>query len=147
MITTTNIEQAKKQIKIETESLVKPIIVKAQDDNFNRKMLEYGKFDVLLLHPSMQNKKPPLNNILAEIASRNNIAIGIDVEAIANLPKKEKAVELAGLIQTIKTCRKAKTRLQAINMNNINDKDKKGAFGLLTSLGASSSQAKQAASQ
>jgi len=43
MISTNNIEQAKRLIKNSKE---KPILVKAQDDHFNRKILEYGKFDI-----------------------------------------------------------------------------------------------------
>ena len=43
MIDTKSVEVARKEITRAS----KPAIVKAQDDAFNRKILEYGRFDVL----------------------------------------------------------------------------------------------------
>jgi RNase P/RNase MRP subunit p30 len=140
MITTPNIEQAKRLIKLEKE---KPVIVQAQDDDFNRKMLEYGKFDILL-SPEAGIRKHKLrqldsgfNHVLAEIAVKNKVAIGIDIAEISRLEKKEKAIRLSRIAQNIKICRKAKTQIKALNA-----KDKKDAAALLTSLGASAKQAK-----
>ena len=48
MINTQNIEQAKNLIKETIETKENPIIVKAQSPDFNRKILEYGKFNILL---------------------------------------------------------------------------------------------------
>ena len=141
MITISNIEQAKNLIKKGT----KPIIVKAQDDNFNRKILEYGKFDVLL-SPELGKRKDSLkqmdsglNHVLAKIAAKNNVAIGIDMDEISKLERKERAKVIGRIIQNIKICRKAKTRLKLFNY-----KDKTDAFSFLLSLGASTSQAKEA---
>jgi ribonuclease P/MRP protein subunit RPP1 len=145
MISTTNIEQAKNLIK---KATAKPVIVKAQNDDFNRKMLEYGRFDILLSpeagnrRNTLRNIDSGLNNVLAEIASKNNIAIGMNIEEISNLGRKEKAERLARIIQNIKICRKAKARFKAINYN-----DEKNAFSLLITLGASTHQAKEAIEQ
>ena len=103
MISTTNLEQAKRLIKSEKH----PIIVQAQDENFNRKILEYGKFDILLsIEKTKQQDKPKfldsgLNHVLAEIASKNKVAIGIDIQEISNLEKKAKAKRLARINQNI----------------------------------------------
>lgn len=145
MIDTSNFETAKKLIKTEQ----KPIIVKAQDNKFNRKMLEYGRFDTLLSPESgsqaqkdrLKQMDSGLNEVLAKIASKNCISIGIDIKSISGLDKKDKAKRLARIRQNIQICRKAKTKLKAINY-----KDKKDAFALLTTLGASSQQAKEALS-
>lgn len=141
MISSSNIEQAKRLIKSEK----RPVTIEAQDDNFNRKILEYGRFDILL-SPEKGNKndKPKfldsgLNHILAEIASKNNIAIGIDFKSLSALEKKEKAKRLARIKQNTLICRKAKTMIKAVNYQ-----DKTNAFNLLISLGASSQQAKKA---
>ena len=141
MISTTNIEQAKKLIKTEQ----KPIIVKAQDDNFNRKILEYGKFEILL-SPDRGNKTDNLrqidsglNRVLADIASRKGIAIGFDFQEIESLEKKEKAKRLSRIRQNIKISRKSKTKIKSFNY-----KDKKDAQALLLSLGASTQQASEA---
>lgn len=143
MISTSNLEQAKHLIKAEK----RPVIVQAQDEIFNRKILEYGKFDILLsIEKTAQQDKPKqldsgLNHILAEIASKNKVAIGIDLKEISNLDKKAKAKRFARINQNIKICRKAKTNIKAVNYS-----DKINAFNLLISLGASSQQAKKAIS-
>src|SRR3989304_1605619 len=94
IINATNIEQAKGLIKSSKE---KPIIVQAQNDDFNRKILEYGKFDILL-SPEAGKRKRTLRNIdsgfnhvLAKIAEKNNVAIGINLAEISKLAKEEKA--------------------------------------------------------
>ena len=142
MINTPNIEQAKKLIKSSKE---KPIIVKAQNPEFNRKILEYGHFDILLSIETSEDKpdnvkylSSGLNNILAKIAAKNNIAIGIDLKEISNLEKEAQASRLARIRQNIKLCRKAKAKLKIINY-----KDKRNLIALLISLGASTQQAKE----
>ena len=55
MISTTNINQAKNEIK--KEKL--PIIVHSQTHEFNRKILEYGKFQILLSPELAGKKRPP----------------------------------------------------------------------------------------
>ncbi len=146
MISTPNIEQAKGLIKKAIENKEKPIIIKAQNPEFNRKILEYGKFDILLdIESTVKNKDSSkyldsgLNHILAKIAAKNNISIGIDLKQIQSLDKKQKAIMLSKIIQNIKLCRKAKANLKLINC-----KDKRTAFSFLISLGASIQQAKDA---
>ena len=144
MIDTTNIEQAKKLIKTSNE---KPVIVLAQDDNFNRKILEYGKFDILLSvergnrQRTLRTIDSGLNHVLAEIAAKNKVSIGIDMGEIRTLQKEEKALRLEKIKQNIKICRKAKTKLVLLGY-----KDEKDAFAFLLSLGASTKQAKEAIS-
>lgn len=141
MISTSNIEEARRLIK----KAEKPIIVKSQDDEFNRKVLEYGNFNVLLSpEAGIKRDKPKqldsgLNSILAKIAEKNKIAIGIDIKEISQLDKAEKAKRLARISQNIKICRKAKTKLAVINA-----KDRKDASALLLSLGASTQQTARA---
>jgi len=144
MISTLNIEQAKNQIK---KSKEKPIIVRAQNDEFNRKMLEYGKFDIILnieagnRQRTLRNIDSGFNHVLAHIATKNKIAIGIDMEELSKLEKQEQALRFERIIQNIEICRKAKTKIRLLNY-----KDKKDAFAFLISLGASTQQAKEALS-
>jgi len=143
LISTSDIEKAKKLIK----NSKKPVIVKAQDNEFNRKILEYGKFDILL---SVEAEKKAdsnrqidsgLNHVLAAIASKNNISIGIDLKELRELSKEEKSLRLAKISQNIKICRKAGLKLILLNY-----KDKRTAFSFLISLGASTQQAREAIS-
>lgn len=140
IISEKNAEKAKQLIKKSTE---KPLIVEAQDDAFNRSLLEYGKFDVLLSpeidkkRSSVRQENSGFNHVLAKIASKNNIAIGINLEEISKLPKKEKAERIAKLMQNIKIARKTKTKIVFINDKKIN---KRMRVSLLLSLGASTQQ-------
>ncbi len=142
MINNSNIEQVKTLLKKSSE---KPLIVKAQDESFNRKMLEYGKFDILLFpQENKRHKDKPkqldssLNHILAGIAEKNKVSIGFDLNPIRNLDKKEKALALARIKQDIKICRKSKAKISLINFKN-----KSSALNFLLSLGASTQQAKE----
>jgi RNase P/RNase MRP subunit p30 len=142
MISTPNIEQAKNQIKKAAE---KPVIVLAQNDEFNRKILEYGHFDIILgiergdRKRTLRNIDSGFNEVLAHIAAKNRVALGIDLEELNQLKKHEQALRLERIIQNIKLCRKAKVKIRLLNY-----KDKKDAFAFMISLGASTQQAKMA---
>ncbi len=143
MIDTKNIEDAKRKI----QKAERPITVKAQDDNFNRKILEYGKFDVLL-SPESGNRKGSVrqmdsgfNHVLGKIAKKNNISIGIDLKEVRELPKLEKSKRLARIRQNINIMKKTKTSIKVLNALS-----KRDAFHFLISIGASTSMAKLAIS-
>src|SRR3989344_1523111 len=140
MINTSNLEEAKKLIK--KEQSLKVII--GQEDNFNRKILENGKFDILMSIEEGNRKNKirqtdsGLNHILAIIARKNDIAIGINLQEIANLNSKEKAERLSKIIQNLKICRKAKTRI-AVKTTSLQK-----ARDFLIGLKASTNQIKEA---
>ncbi len=142
MIDTKNIDEARSLIK----KAKKPVVVKSQDEKFNRKILESGGFDVLL-SPEKSSEKKSLrqinsgfNHVLARIATQKNIAIGIDLNEIRSLDIEDKAESLEKIRQNIVICRKANTPLYIIG-------DKKEGFHLLLSLGSSTTQAKIAITQ
>ncbi|MEK6894276.1 MAG: hypothetical protein AABX10_02335 [Nanoarchaeota archaeon] len=136
MINNQKTEEVKKLLKKEQS----PKIVMSQDDSFNRKILEHGNFDILLSieNGSRKNKirqeDSGLNHILSKIASKNNIAIGIDLEEISKLQPKEKASRLSKIIQNIKICRKSKTKIA------IKSKSIQTVKDFMLGLGASTSQ-------
>jgi len=138
-----DIEKAKLAIRKEP----KPIIIAGQDELFNRKLLEYGKFDILLSpERGMRNDgikwlSSGMNEIMGRIAKKNKIKIGINLKEIRCLEKKEKAVRIARIRQNIKLCRKT-----GVKMTVVGDCNTRNALGLLMSLGASSNQAKEAIS-
>lgn len=145
IISASNVEEAKKLIKKAIEKKDKLIILRAGDNEFNRKILEYGRFDILLSVESGRRKDglkqldSGLNHVLAEIAAKNNVAIGVDMEKIRELKNREKAVHLAKISQNIRLCRKTKTKIKMVGII-----DKLDAFSLLLSLGASTIQAGEA---
>ena len=113
----------------------------AQNDDFNRKILEYGNFDILL-SPEIGMRKNKvrqtdsgLNHVLAAIATKNNVAMGTDLQELKTLEPKAKAERLARIMQNIKICRKAKTKIAAKAKRFVETRE------ILQSLGASSQQA------
>ncbi len=119
-----------------------PKIQESKSLEFNRKILEKGKIQALLIPTSQlikpfKLKKPQLelDSPALRSASKNKISIAIDLNEISQLGKKQKAICLSNLIYIIKLCRKSNTNLALINT-----KDKKDVQALLTSLGASSQQ-------
>ena len=114
IINTNNLNQARKQIqKLKREN--KEAVVQAQDDKFNRKILENPDTDILL-SPELHDRKDKLkqrdsglNEIHCKLAKKNNIQIGINLNEITKLPKKQKAIILSRIIQNIKLCNRIKT--------------------------------------
>ncbi len=139
MINNKKIEEVKRLIKKEQS----PKIIIAQNDEFNRKIIEYGNFDILLSIEKgnrankIRQTDSGLNHILAKIAKNKNVAIGIDLEEIKSLESKQKAERLSKIIQNIKLCRKSKTKV-AIKTNSLEK-----AREFLSALGASTQQIKE----
>jgi RNase P/RNase MRP subunit p30 len=119
------------------------IVVQAKNDTFNRAMLEYGQFDILLgieegdRKNKIRQSDSGLNRVLAKIAVKNNIAIGFDHQKIREHEKIKKAETLVKLKQNIEIVKKMKTKIA------VKTKDSRAAIALLTTLGASSSQTKE----
>jgi RNase P/RNase MRP subunit p30 len=139
MINNSNIEEVKKLLKKTGDK-----IILAQNEEFNRKILEYGKFDILLAVELNSGKDKirqidsGLNHVLVKIATKNKVAIGFDLERISKLPSKDKAQTLSKVIQNIQICRKAKTKV-AVKTSSVNK-----ARDFLLSVKASTNQIKEA---
>lgn len=148
VINTSNLAEARKQIqKLKKEKPNEKIIVRAQNTEFNRKILEMKDVS-MLLSPEIHDRKDKLkerdsglNEILCRIAKKNNIKIGIDLEEIKKAQGKERAIILSRIIQNIMLCKKTGAEIKIMNCK---EKDKREAFSLLLTLGASTNQAKKA---
>ena len=114
MITTSNLNQARKQIQT-LKKEKKQVIIQAQDEEFNRKILENPDVDILLglethdRKDKLKQRDSGLNEVLCKLAFQNNIKIGINLDEIQKLEKKDKARVLTRIIQNIKLCRRTKT--------------------------------------
>lgn len=148
IINTSNLNEARKQIqnlKKEKDKKAQEIVVKAQDNKFNRKILENKDVDMVVgleLHDrkdKLKQRDSGLNEVLCKLATKNNIKIGIDLEKLKNQDKKNKAIILSRIAQNIDLCKRTNTELKLIGKY-----DEKQAFSFLLSLGASTSQAKKA---
>lgn len=146
IIESKDINEVRKIIqKVKKENSKEEIIVKAQDEDFNRKIVEMKEVNILLspeIHErkdKLKQKDSGLNEVLCKIAAKNKIKIGIDLEEIKNQEKKEKAIILARIMQNLILCKKAKCDIIILGKY-----DKRAAFSFLLTLGASTEQAKKA---
>ena len=120
-------EKARKKIR---ESKGKRIIFSSNSDELNRKVLEKENISVLLL-PQLNRKdfqkqrNSGFNQVLAKIAKKQGVSIGINFDEIVNSNEKQKAEILARIRQNIKLCNKNK-----LKMKFISQKIKRDVYGL-----------------
>ena len=121
-----NFEKARKAIN---QSKEKIIIFSGNNDELNRKVLEKLKINILLLNQSkrkdfQKQRNSGFNHVLAKIAKKNNVIIGIDLDEIIEAKSKNKSDILARIKQNIKLCNKNKLKMKFIfqeNKRNIYD--------------------------
>ncbi|MBU2522791.1 MAG: hypothetical protein KKE23_00685 [Nanoarchaeota archaeon] len=88
----------------------KIIIVRGQDDEINRIVLEDKRISMLLSpegkrkKDSMHSRNSGLNHILCALASKNDIAIGINYSEFKKMKGKEAAEHLGRVMQNVRLC-------------------------------------------
>lgn len=110
-------DKARKKIK---ENKGKEIIFTSKDDDLNRKILEKENIDVLLISLSdrkdrMKQRDSGFNQVLAKIAKKKNIKIGINLDEITESKGVEQVKILSRLRQNIKLCNKNKIKMVFIS--------------------------------
>ncbi len=121
------------KLKLQAKEAKSPIIFTNDDDDLNRKVLEKLKIDILLINQKnrkdfQKQRNSGFNHVLAKIAKKNNIQIGINLDEIINSNTKEKI--LARIQQNIILCNKNKIQMQFIGKNKRNLHDLK-SLGLI----------------
>ena len=120
LIQENNFDKARKLIK---QNSGKEIIFSSDDDELNRKILEKEKINILLLNQSgkkdfQKQRNSGFNHVLAKLAKKNNVTIGINLDEIVKTTGKEKAKILARISQNIKICNKNKLKMKFITLKN-----------------------------
>ena len=105
MIITFNITQARNEIK-RLVSKGEQVVVKAGDDEFNRKIFENKDVDLVVglefnKKDKLKQRDSGLNEVLCKLAKENTIAVGVAIDRIASLEKQEKAKVLARVRQNL----------------------------------------------
>lgn len=136
MIKTNSIETAKLLIKKSSP----PIEVFSQDYNFNKKIAEYGKFNILIFNHTLSKSKlkkieSGINDYIARLMKKNNIQLGIELGTIRKLTKEGKASFLVSLREILKLVKKHNIPIYFYGV-----RDKKNARDFLFSLGTSTHQ-------
>ena len=116
-------EKARNEIR---KNLNKKVIFSSNNDDLNRKILEKEKVDIFV--PLLADRKDfqkqrnsGLNHVVAKIAKKNNVIIGINLDEIVKSKEKEKAKVLARIRQNIRLCNKNKIKMQFV----FSDKNKR----------------------
>ncbi len=105
--------------KIRKENLQKTIIFSSENDDYARQVIEKAKIDILLIplekrKDFSKQRNSGFNEILANIAKKNKIEIGINLQEILKENKDQKSKILARIIQNISLCKKKKLQLKII---------------------------------
>lgn len=122
IISEENFQKARNEIKKNSGKT----IVFCGSDEMNRKVLEKEKINVLLVKVAgrkdrIKQRDSGFNHVLAKLAKKKNVAIGIDLNEILNANKREKTRFLARIRQNIEICKKEK--LKTIFISNQHQKD------------------------
>jgi len=127
-----NFEKSRKKIR---ESK-KPVAFSSDNDDLNRKILEKEKINILLINQKQRKdfqkqRNSGFNQVLAKIAKKNKIIIGINLDEIINSKPNEKAKILARIRQNIKLCTKNKLKMKFIAQKHQRDIFDLKALGLV----------------
>ncbi|OGJ12438.1 hypothetical protein A3K82_02765 [Candidatus Pacearchaeota archaeon RBG_19FT_COMBO_34_9] len=128
-----NFDRARKLIK---ENLGKKIIFSSDDDELNRKILEKEDINILLLNQAgrkdfQKQRNSGFNHIMAKLAKKKNVVIGINLDEIISAEGKQKASILARTSQNIRICSKNKLKMVFLYKNQKRDIYDLKAFGLV----------------
>ena len=143
LISEKRFENIKKQI-----SEGKINIFTSDDDELNRKVLEKIEINILLLNLEkrkdfQKQRNSGFNQVLAKIAKKKNIAIGINLDEIIENKDRQKAEILARIRQNIKLCNKNKLRMKFISPSEKHARNKHDLKALGLVLGMSTSMTKE----
>jgi RNase P/RNase MRP subunit p30 len=119
-------------------------IFSSDDDELNRKIVEKESINILLINLEKRKdytkqRNSGFNHVMAKIAKKTKVTVGINLDEIIESNQSEKAKILARLKQNIMICRKDKLKMKFIsqkekNKRNIHDLKALGLFlGIPTS--------------
>ncbi len=134
IIQETNFNKIQTQIK-DAQAQKKQIIFSSNNDDLNRKVLEKLPIQILLINLSkrkdfQKQRDSGFNQVLAKIAKKNNVIIGINFDEILSAKSKEKTKILERVKQNIKLCNKNKLKMIFISQKPKDNYDLK-ALGLV----------------
>lgn len=119
------------------------IVVQGRDAEFNRKMLENKKVNMLILshtdkHDKLKERDSGLNQVLCKIARDKGKLLAIDFSELKNSEDKEQGKILGRIRQNLKLIKKYKCNLVILNKP-----DKRNLQSLLQVLGLDTKIASQ----
>lgn len=146
LIKSENLNEIRKQADKKSKDNEK-VIVLGRDIEFNRKVLEMKKVNILVLShkigkDKLKQRDSGLNEVLCNIAGKNRIKLAIDFSEILESEGKERAKIIGRLIQNLKLMRKTGNKIEILNKPH----DKKSLQAFLIILGVDTKLASEIAS-
>jgi len=119
ILTETNFSKLKEQIK---KNLGKKIIFTSNNDELNQKVLEKLQIKILLINQKgrkdfQKQRNSGFNQVLAKLAKKNNVKVGINLDEIIGSEKKEKSEIIARIRQNVRICNKNKIEMEFVSLN------------------------------
>jgi len=114
-----NFDRARKLIQ---KNSGKGIIFSSEDEEVNKKVLEKENIEILLLNQSgrkdsHKQRNSGFNHVMAKLAKKKGVIIGINLDEVIKSGEKEKAAIIARIKQNIKICNKNKLKMKFIYKN------------------------------
>ncbi len=137
-------QKARNKIKEAQKGDIK--IIFSGSDEMNRKVLEKEKINILLIKlkgrkDRIKQRDSGFNHVLAKLAKKKDVVIGINLDEIVSSDKKERTKILARLAQNIEICKKNKLQMTFWQENHKRDNYNLRALGLV--IGMPTSMTKQ----
>ena len=137
LIQENNFEKARRDIN---NNVGRRIIFSSDNDELNRKILEKEKINMLLLSQTgrkdfQKQRNSGFNNVLAKIAKKNEVIIGINLDEIIEAKSRKKSDIIARVRQNIKLCNKNKLKMRFIASKKENQREIHDLGGLGLVLG------------
>ncbi len=120
--------EARKKIR---ENKGKEIVFTSDDDELNRKVLEKETINILLINQEgrkdkIKQRDSGFNHVLAKLAKKKNVIMGINLDEILETEGEKKAQILSRIRQNVKICNKNKLKMRFISISN----DEKSLYDL-----------------
>ena len=127
--------EARKKIR---ENKEREIVFTSNDDELNRKVLEKETISILLINQKgrkdrAKQRDSGFNQVLAKLAKKKSVILGINLDEILKTKEEEKAKILARVRQNVKLCNKNKLKMVFISeeLNEAKDRYNLKALGLV----------------
>lgn len=124
IISEKNFEKARSEIR-KNKKAGKKVIFSSGDDELNRKILEKEKISILLIslkgrRDFQKQRNSGFNHVLAKLAKKSNVTMGIILDEIIDSREKEKAEILSRIRQNVELCSKNKLKMAFVSLDKKN---------------------------
>ncbi len=126
-----NFDKARKKIKENQDK----IIIFSGNDELNRKILEKEKIGILLLNQKtrkdfQKQRDSGFNHVLAKLAKKNKVRIGINLDEIIDSNLSEKSKIISRVIQNVELCKKNELEMVFFSKKYKKSKEELQGLGL-----------------